>query len=346
MQPTTPLQRAAAVAARQYSLLTTRDARGCGLSYNQLTRLERECGWQRLSNGLYALPGSVPSWRRDVMAAVLLAGDDAVASHLTAAALWGLVPPPRLPHVTVPLQSSARTRLALVHRSAVPLVDRAKRDGIPCSSASRALVECAALVDRPTLAELVDDLLCRGDAAPASVLRALDRAGRNGRRGVTSLEGVLETWTEDIRPGSPAEMRLLRRLQDLGLAPVTQHTVLDVDGSFVARLDVAVPEVRTAFEYDSDRFHNPRHWSHDEHRVARVTALGWTVHGVSKVDLLPSSTRLADLVGQMAPVARAKDSAATVGPSHIEPAARARRTSCSGTHSIRSASKLSAGSLT
>ena len=304
MEPTTPLQRAALVAARQYSLLTTRDARRCGLSNNQLTRFGRACGWHRLSNGLYALPGSVPSWRRDVMAAVLLAGDDAVASHLTAAALWGLIPPPRLPHVTVPLRSSARTRLARVHRAAVPLIDRARRDGIPCTSAGRTLVVCAGLVDQPTLAELADDLLCAGSAAPASVLRALERAGRKGRRGVASLEAVLDVWTAGITPGSPAEMRLLRRLRDLGLAPVTQHEVHDEVG-FVARVDVAVPELLVAFEYDSDRFHNPRHWSHDEGRKARLDALGWTLHDVAKVDLLPSSTRLADLVAQMALVASA-----------------------------------------
>ena len=305
MQPTTPLERAAGTAARQYSLLTTRDARRCGLTYNQLTRLERSCGWQRLSNGLYALPGSVPSWRRDVMGAVLLAGDDAVASHLTAAAMWGLLPPPRLPHVTVPMRSSARTRLARVHRSPVPLVDRARRDGIPCTSASRTLVDCAGLVDAPTLAELVDDLLCCGGAAPTSVLRVLERAGRKGRRGSSSLQAVLETWTEGIEPGSPGEMRLLRRLQDLGLSPVTQHVVLDDDGSFVARVDVAVVERRVAFEYDSDRWHNPPRWVRDEPRYARLAALGWCVNPVCKLDLLPSSTRLADLVGQMAPVARA-----------------------------------------
>jgi hypothetical protein len=92
-------------------------------------------------------------------------------------------------------------------------------------------------------------------------------------------------------------MRLLRRLEAAGARnPVTQHAVFDDDGTFVARLDVATPERLHGFEYDSDRWHNPRHWARDEPRYARLHALGWRVDAVCKLDLLPSSTRLADLV--------------------------------------------------
>ena len=303
----TPLQRAATVAARQYSLLTTADAARCGLSKGQLSRLVGAAGWSRLATGLYALPGSRRSWQRDAMAAVLLCGPDALASHLTAAALWGWCTAPVLPHATVPRGRSTRTKLVRVHRSSVYPQDAATRDGIRCTSASRTLVDCAALIERSRLEEFVDDALCARVASPGSVRASAERAGRRGRLGMVTLHGVLDVWSEDIRPGSPAEMRLVRRLGELGATdPVTQHEVLDDDGRFVARLDVALPDRRHGFEYDSDRWHNPRRWARDEQRYARLHALGWHIDVVCKLDLLPSSTRLAELLAaQMAPVARA-----------------------------------------
>lgn len=74
----------------------------------------------------------------------------------------------------------------------------------------------------------------------------------------------------------------------------------DEAGCFVARLDLAVPSRRQGFEYDSDRFHTPRRWARDEARYARLRALGWRVDAVSKIDLLPSSTRLAEIVQRSA----------------------------------------------
>lgn len=295
--PRTPLQRALALAQRQYGLLTTRDAVACGLSDDQVERFARSAGWQRLARGLYALPGSVPSWRRDAMGAVLLGGPHAVASHLTAAALWGLCRAPVLPHVLVPRSASSRTRLARVHRGPLPPVDRARREGIPCTSAARTVVDAAGIVERPVLAGFLDDLFCSKVSSPDAVLRALRRAGTKGRLGALALQSEVEVWTEDIQPDTPAEARFVRMLLGLGADGVrTQHEVGDDEGRFVARLDVAIPGRRHGFEYDSDRWHNPRHWARDEARYARLRAIGWRVDPVCKLDLLPSSTRLAELL--------------------------------------------------
>ena len=77
---------------------------------------------------------------------------------------------------------------------------------------------------------------------------------------------------------------------------VTQFEIRDRSGASVGRVDVAAPSIRFAFEYDSDRFHNPRHWGHDEARHERIVALGWRLEHVSKRDLLPSATRIPDLL--------------------------------------------------
>jgi len=293
----TPWQRAAAVAAGQRGLLTSAQAIAAGLSEDQVLDARRRLGWQRLARGLYALPGSTPTWRREATAARLLAGDDALVSHVTAAALWGWCPPPVLPHVTVPRGQSHRSPRARVHRSDVAAVDRAVRDGIRCTSAARTIVDCAGVVERARLEELVDDALCARVATAASVRAAADRAGGRGRVGAQALRAVLDVWVEDIRPGSPAEVRLLRVLGGLGVVGVvTQHEIRDESGRLVGRVDAAVPDRRIGFEYDSDRWHNPRRWDRDEPRYAAFRALGWRVQPVCKHDLLPSSTRLADLL--------------------------------------------------
>ena len=108
---------------------------------------------------------------------------------------------------------------------------------------------------------------------------------------------MLKTWTDDLAPDSPAEARFLRRLLDWGATGVvTQHEVRDHLGGFVARVDAAIPELMQAFEYDSDRFHNPRRYAADERRHDRLVALGWAVAHVSKRDLLPSNTRIPELL--------------------------------------------------
>jgi hypothetical protein len=296
--PRTPRQLAASRAERQRGLLTAKQLTATGVSPAQAAYAAAVGGWTRLARGLYGLPGSTPSWERDALAACLLAGPDALAGLLTAAALWGWCRAPVLPYVAVPRSHSHRSPLGRIHRTDVPAVDRAVRAGIPCTSASRTIVDCASIVERTTLESFVDDALCSGVAATSSIEAAADRAGRRGRRGMAMLDDVLAVWTADIRPDTVGEARLLRRLDVLGVSGVvTQHEVVDEAGRFVARLDLAVPDAMVGLEYDSDRWHNPRHWAKDEPRYARLRALGWTVHPVCKLDLLPSSTRLGDLFG-------------------------------------------------
>jgi hypothetical protein len=218
-----------------------------------------------------------------------------VVSHLTAAAEWGLLAPSLLPHVTVPPNASAACRAAKVHRSVVPPIDRAHRRGLDVTSVSRTVVDCASLLDRPTLVEIVDDALCRKLASTASVQAAADRIGR-GRRGKGLLRSVVEAWTPEITPDSHAEMRLIRLAGELGIVGlVSQLKVFDESGEFVARIDLADPLHRRGFEYDGVDPHNPRHWSRDEPRYARLRALGWDIQSVTKLDLCPGEPRLRDI---------------------------------------------------
>ena len=292
-----PDRRAAAQAARQHGALSSLQAEACGLSETQIRQRARTGQWRRAVHGVYVLAGAPDTWRQRAWVAFLATqAGGGVVSHETAAAVFGLLVPPSLPHVTVPVTGSVRSAAAVVHRSRVDRIDTQWRDGLRVTKPSRVVVDLAASIDRPSLEALVDDSFCRRLAAPASVLAALDRTGR-GRAGREVLRAVLEVWTEAIAPGSVAEVRMLRQLAELGLTGVvTQHTVFDAGGGFVARLDAAVPALRKGLEYDGVRHHNPRHWARDEPRYRRLRDLGWEVPSVSTLDLMPGADRLRDLV--------------------------------------------------
>jgi hypothetical protein len=186
-------------------------------------------------------------------------------------------------------------KVARVHRSLVPPVDRAHRSGLMLTSVSRTIVDLAGRGDRSMLETVVDAAFCRKLATARSVLASVERTPR-GRAGRALAREVVEIWTPGIEPGSPAEVRLIRVAGVEGIHRlVAQHEVFDERGVFVARLDLAQPELRRAFEYDGVEAHNPRRWARDEPRYARLRALGWEVETITKLDLLPGERRIRDI---------------------------------------------------
>ncbi|MGH9137216.1 MAG: hypothetical protein ACRD0G_09245 [Acidimicrobiales bacterium] len=247
--------------------------------------------------GVYVIVGSIDTWRqRAIVAYLAVRSAGGVISHVTAAALHGLMSALTLPHVTVPRTASARCPLAKVHRSRLPAEDLCWADGMRATSVSRTIVDLAATLDGTTLEEVVDVALCGRTAAHGSVLAAANRVGA-GRQGLARLRRVLEVWTPGIKPGSVAEIRLPRLLSESGLDEIeTQHRVYSGDGELVGRLDVAIPRLCAGLEYDGLSSHNPRRWERDERRYQRLDDLGWQVDSVSKLDLLPGEARLRNIV--------------------------------------------------
>ena len=151
------------------------------------------------------------------------------------------------------------------------------------------------MLDRYGLEEMFDQGMDAGRVSSDSVLAALGRAGPV--RGAAMVREVVSSWTTDLRPDTPGEARFLRRLLEWGAVDIeTQYELLDDEGVFVARFDVAHPSIKQAWEYDSDRWHNPRRYDPDELRHQRAVALGWRVDHVSRVDLLPTATRVPTLL--------------------------------------------------
>jgi len=254
----------AATFARQHGLITGPQAKGGGATRHAIqTRLDTG-RWVRVGGGVYRLAGVPVTWEQRALAAVLVAGPEAVVSHQAAAVLLGIsgFRPGRV-HITVPPAGSARNPLATVHRSPLGRQERSVRNHIPVTAPARTLADVGRTATRDLLEEAVDDVLCRrlvsldrlADAAPAR------------------LRTVLQAWTPGALPGSPAEMALVRRLLDAGLAhPVRQYWIAAAH----ARVDLAYPAQRIAIELDSFRWHGGRRgFDSDRSRGNRIVAAGW-----------------------------------------------------------------------
>jgi predicted transcriptional regulator of viral defense system len=72
---------------QQHGVVSTRQARSFGVNRQYLARSQR---WKWVSPGLYRLAAIPTSWRAQLMGAVLAGGHPTLASHRSAALLWGL----------------------------------------------------------------------------------------------------------------------------------------------------------------------------------------------------------------------------------------------------------------
>jgi hypothetical protein len=297
MSASSPDERIARRAARHHGLITRAGALACGLTERQIVFRLRSGRWERIGPGVYRIAGVPPSVVADTYAAVLLAGDGAVACGPSSLALFGVAAPPTTPMICVPPSSSARTAGVRVRRSPLLNADRTRVGPVPTTTPARALLEIAPLVAAPRLAEHVDDVLDRRLTRPSGVVAVIRRSlTGKGRTGVQLLRDALEPWLEGVLPGSPAEVRLLRKLTDAGIPPpVLQHPVALPDGR-KARLDLAWPPAHVGLEYDGRRWHGPRRLGADIAREEALRAIGWWVGRVDRRDLSPSSTRVVDEV--------------------------------------------------
>jgi hypothetical protein len=286
----TPDQRVDQFAARHHGVITRAAAMRCGLTRDQIDRRVATGRFVLLARGVYRVGAAPVTWRQSALAACWAGPPGTVASHLTAGALLDLDRAPTPPDVTLPPGTSGRIRLARVHWSPVGALDRRVIDGIPTTSAARTLIDCAGVVGFGQLCDLVDTAFCSGVCHPTVIPAAIDRVQAGpGRRGVAALRAAIEAWTPGVTPGSPAEMRLLRKITEAGLEPPErQIEIFDATGRSIGRIDVGWRRLLAGFEYDSDRHHNPRHWERDEMRQVHYGHAGWDVRRVGKYDLLPS----------------------------------------------------------
>jgi very-short-patch-repair endonuclease len=211
------------------------------------------------------------------MAAVLASGPDAVLSHWSAAALWGIRPNSRsVVDVTDPVKSRTWDGIRR-HHKALPADEVTVREGIPVTTVPRTIFDLAA-TERPEVVEsLVREMEFLELRDPLS-LRDLVRRYRR-RRGVARMRLVLDRIKDD--PVGPKRSELEERFapflrgRDLPL-PRFNDPILVGGKRYV--VDCHWPEAKEIVELDGWQGHKTRTaFREDRARDRRLRVAGYGV---------------------------------------------------------------------
>lgn len=246
--------------------------------------------WRRLLHDVYVRRDLPLDYLTRARAVALVLPGGAVISGKTAAWLYGgLMPRPSDPiEVTLRRESPMKPRTGLtIRRALLPDDDIACLAGVPVTTPMRTAFDMARLRKPGRVEPLIHavaalDALARHARLDAAELTRY-AAEHPGWRGVRLVQQVADLM--DVGAESAPESRLRLTLIFGGLPrPVTQYVIRDPVGNFIARVDLAYPELRIAIEYDGED-HRDR-WSEDIVRQNRIIGAGWTLMRYAKGDLL------------------------------------------------------------
>ena len=202
-----------------------------------------------VSRGVYAVGRRELSQHGIWMAALLRCGPDAVLSHESAAALWGLRAVRGGPvEVSVPACVKRRAPGLVVHRRAtLGPREMARRHGIPTTTPACTLVDLATRLEPDDLEAAVNEADRLDLIDPEQLRRTLDALER--RPGLAVLRRLLDRRTFTLTD-SKLERRFLPIARAAGLGrPLTRQHV----NGF--RVDFFWPELRLVVETDGLRYH-------------------------------------------------------------------------------------------
>jgi predicted transcriptional regulator of viral defense system len=217
-----------ALATQQHGVVSTRQLKALGYGRNSASKANRVGRLRRIHRGVYAVGDERLTWEARCMAAVL-AARPAVASHLSAGWLWGLLRyRPGTIHVTVPAPRRAK-RSFVVHCADLSPRDRWTLEDIPATSLARTLLDLAAMLSPVQLERALE----RAEELRRFDLVALeDVLGRTGHHpGAVKLRQALAIYRENLEDPaferSKLERRFRRLVKKAGLpAPAMNRNVL------------------------------------------------------------------------------------------------------------------------
>ncbi len=212
----------AALAARQYGIVSASDLAGLGYSRANVSSEVAKAHFHPLHRGVYAVGHANVTRHAHCLAAVLACGEGALLSHRSAAWLWGLTLRWQLPiEVTTPVPRRVRTGIRPHSSQALEVADRSSSERIPVTAVPRTLLDFAA----------VD---------PKFIGRALDRAERLGLLDMPAIEALLAR-----SPGCRGSARLRKAVDIYRLPGFTRS---GVERRFLALVrDAGLPRPATNF---------------------------------------------------------------------------------------------------
>ncbi len=236
------------LAARQSGNFTRAQLLVIGLSSEAIKARLRTGTFAARYHGVYCQAPARQDAQALIHAAVLAGGPTAVASHASAAWLWGFLPhyqPP--PELSLPT-GDRRPRHILTHRcpSLAPR-DLTHQHAVPTTTRARTLLDLAPRLTAKQLTRLVNDQRREGYVRPRALKDVLDR---NPLHPGTK---VLRPFVENPRnpTDSPFEDAFLAFVKEYNL-PIPQSNI-SLHGR---KVDVFYPEATLIVELDGLEFHD------------------------------------------------------------------------------------------
>jgi very-short-patch-repair endonuclease len=279
---------------RQHGLVTIDQALHVGMSRRAWYRAIASGRLTGVAPNVASLPGAADSVQQRILAPILSIGPTALASHRSAAALWGLDIPGDRPVDVLVLDRTRGPRLerTLVHRP-TDLTDLHpfRRAGIPTTNPLRVLVDLGAVAPC-RVADFLAHVLIEGWVSRRAAEAALVRHARPGRSGVAALRAALEDWPlGDKPPDSVLEPEMRRLLRRHGLPAFEFHPrVLGWEVDFAHMESMVIAEVDGWEHHGRDR----EQFERDRRRDAVLQAAGWVVFRFTWLQVKRRPTMVAD----------------------------------------------------
>ena len=151
------------LAERRAGYVTTAQAAEVGVSRQQLSYLARTGSLQRVAQGIYRLHRFPAQRFEDVIVACLWAGEDAVASHDTALAVYELTDAmPSVIHVSIPRRFRGQRPGVVVHTAPLGDGERTERGGVPVTTVERTITDVLARSGEELARSAAEQALERG----------------------------------------------------------------------------------------------------------------------------------------------------------------------------------------
>ena len=244
------------------------------------------------------VPWGVEQDRDDRIRPLLDVTPGSMASHSTAALLWGIPLPPWLAssldvHLSRDAAKNPPSRNGVTgHHARFKPGEMVTLRGLNITSPLRTWLDLAAVLDLDDLVAAGDFLVCEHDRifgqkrVPLVTLAKLRHAARHGfrRRGIVKAReaaGLIRVGAD-----SPPETRIRLALQRAGLPNVVLNFVVrDAGGRDVSWPDLAIPEWRILIEYDGAHHLTAHQQGIDDARDRLMKQLGWRQLRITKAML-------------------------------------------------------------
>lgn len=263
--------------------------------------------WQRIGYGVMLRGGEPPSRLEHALG--VLVGSGGVAAWTLAGILHGLDSVVLGDMFAVLPPSSRCSRKGIAKRS-IPLSRLTKVEGYPCTDGLQTILDLAAVMDDVTWEQALESVLRKALCSVADIEDALPEMSRRRDAGVLRIKRVLA-----LRPSGapPTEslletlmIQLIRSAADIP-TPERQVEILNRHGDFVARVDLAWPDIGVFVELDGQQ-HKDQPVYEASRETAAVAATGWlparfTWHEVTRLGR-PTLKRLREVLAQRMPDAR------------------------------------------